>query len=384
MERLYYLELIKKRFEVNPICALLGPRQVGKTTLARQFVTNHFHNNVEFFDLENPLDIARLTNPMLTLSVLTESLIVIDEIQRAPELFQILRVLVDRPGNTQKFLILGSASRDLLQQSSETLAGRISYIELPPFYLSEVTDYKKLLLQGGFPRSYLANTQEQSFQWRIDYISTFLERDIPQLGFSIPANQMRRFWMMLVHYHGQILNASQLGISLALSSPTIKKYIDILVGTFMVRLLQPWSENLKKRQIKSPKLYLRDTGIMLALLSITDQKQLNHTPQLGAIWEGFALEQIINIFHLMHDELFFWATQSGAELDLFIIKQGKRIGFEIKYTDKPTVTKSMKIAQEDLKLDHLFVIYPGDKLFPLDTKITACGIEKIETIKPLM
>lgn len=382
MKRHYYLELIKKRFEVNPICALLGPRQVGKTTLARQFIAEQFQQNVEFFDLENPLDVARLTNPMLTISAITEPLIVIDEIQRTPELFQVLRVLVDRPGNTQKFLILGSASRDLLQQSSETLAGRISYIELPPFYLSEVDDYKKLVLRGGFPRSYLADTQENSFQWRIDYISTFLERDIPQLGFSIPTNQMRRFWMMLAHYHGQILNAAQLATSLTLSSPTIKKYIDILVGTFMVRLLQPWSENIKKRQVKSPKLYLRDSGIMLALLHITDQKQLNHMPQLGAIWEGFALEQLIDTLHLTSDELFFWATQSGAELDLFVIKNGKRIGFEIKYTDKPSITKSMKIAQEDLKLDHLFVIYPGDKLFPLDTNITACGIEKIANLKP--
>jgi hypothetical protein len=383
MIRKNYLHKIKETFQVHPVCALLGARQVGKTTLAHQFINKTIKNpkNVHFFDLEDPLDLARLENPMLTFSALEEGLIVIDEIQRKPELFPILRVLVDKKNNTTKFLILGSASRDLISQSSETLAGRIGYIELPPFSLSEVENSTKLFMRGGFPRSYLAQTESNSYNWRRNYITTFLERDIPNLGFSIPPQQMRRFWMMLAHYHGQILNVSNLANSLNLSSHTIKKYIDILCGTFMIRTLQPWFENIKKRQIKTPKLYFRDSGILFALLTLETKKQILSYPNLGAFWEGFAVEEIIRITEASHDEYFFWATQSGAEVDLFITKGGKRFGFEFKHTDKPSMTKSMHSGIENLKLNHLFLIYPGDKLFPLSETVTACGLDTITTKK---
>lgn len=380
MIRADYLEAIRTQFRVHPICAILGPRQVGKTTLARTYVEDNAQN-AYFFDLENPLDLARLENPMLALTSLTQKLIIIDEIQRRPDLFPILRVLVDRPKNVQQFLILGSASRDLIKQSSETLAGRIGYIELPPFSLYETHDSNKLWLRGGFPRSYLAKNDADSYLWRQNYITTFLERDIPNLGFSIPPVQMRRFWLMLAHYHGQIFNASELGNSLAISSHMVRKYLDILAGTFMVRILLPWFENIQKRQVKSPKIYFRDSGILNALLSIESHNQLNINPRLGAFWEGFALEEIIRIFRLTTQECYFWATQAAAELDLFIISRGARLGFEFKYTDAPKSSKSMAIALEDLKLDYLFVIYPGNEIFPLTEKIIACGLNTLATNK---
>jgi len=383
MNRPQYLEFITFNFKVHPICAILGPRQVGKTTLARQYVEQFFVGNSYFFDLENPLDIARLENPMLTLQSISEELIVIDEIQLRPELFPVLRVLVDMTrtavGKTEqrskKFLILGSVSRDLIQQSSETLAGRIGYIELSPFSLMEVKDNKRLWLRGGFPNSYLADNDADSYLWRQNYIRTFLERDIPSLGFNIPALQMRRFWLMLAHYHGQIFNASEISRSLGISDHMVRKYLDILAGTFMIRILLPWFENLKKRQVKSPKIYFRDSGILYALLDISTLDQLYRNPHLGAFWEGFALEEII-IAHKEY-ECFFWSTQADAELDLLIIKQGKRIGFEVKYTDAPKITKSMKIAIEDLKLDQLIIIYPGNLEFPLAENIMVQGLNKI-------
>ncbi len=379
MIRKDYLERIQTLLGVHPICAILGPRQVGKTTLARDYTAIHHIDDAHFFDLEDPLDLARLQNPMLALSNVTAKFIVIDEIQRIPELFPILRVFVDRPQNNQQFLILGSASRDLIQQSSETLAGRIGYIELPPFTLFEVHESNKLWLRGGFPRSYLAETEEKSFLWRKNYITTFLERDILNLGFNIPPEQMRRFWLMIAHYHGQILNASELSRSLSISDHTVRRYIDILAGTFMIRILSPWFENLKKRQVKSPKIYFRDSGILNALLDIEDNKMLQRNPKLGAFWEGFALEQIIQALVVSSQECFFWATQAAAELDLFIIKKGKRIGFEFKYTDSPTTSKSMHSAQRDLKLDLLMVIYPGKDIFPLTETFVACGLDSIIT-----
>jgi uncharacterized protein len=377
MQRSHYIQAIEKQFKIHPICALLGPRQVGKTTLAREYIEKHPKEKVHFFDLENPLDLARLENPMLAFSSLTSDLIVIDEIQRRPELFPILRVLVDEVGKNRKFLILGSASRDLINQSTETLAGRIGYIELMPFSLAEVQNSKQLFLRGGFPRAYLAANDEESYLWRQAYISTFLERDIPSLGFQIPPQHIRRFWLMLAHYHGQIFNASELGRSLAISDHTVRRYLDILIGTFMVRSLSPWFENLGKRQVKSPKVYFRDSGILHALLGIQDEIQLNVFPKLGALWEGFAVEEVIREVHATQDECYFWATQSGAELDLFIIKNGKRLGFEFKYTDSPKITSSMKIASLDLKLDHLYVVYPGKEIFPLSETITAQGIESL-------
>lgn len=372
-----FLQKIITQFGVHPICAILGPRQVGKTTLAREYVARHAPDNAHIFDLENPLDLERLENPMLALSSLPQKLIVIDEIQRKPELFPILRVLVDQPNSNRQFLILGSASRDLIRQSSETLAGRIGYLELPPFTLAEVKDSKKLWLRGGFPRSYLANTEDKSILWRKDYITTFLERDIPNLGFSIPAEQMRRFWLMLVHYHGQTLNNSELARSLSISDHIVRKYIDILAGTFMMRILSPWYENIAKRQVRSPKIYFRDSGILHALIDVTTTTQLQTHPRLGAFWEGFALEQVIQACQARPEEVYFWSTQADAELDLFIMYKGKRLGFEFKYADAPKTTRSMHIAQQDLKLDHLGVIYPGNQTFPMTESITAYGLDTI-------
>jgi predicted AAA+ superfamily ATPase len=373
MIRQHFLDQIDFQFKIHSVCGLLGPRQVGKTTLARQYAAKF--KSVHFIDLENPLDLARLENPMLALAAIQADLIVIDEIQRRPELFPVLRVLVDE--KPRKFLILGSASRDLLQQSSETLAGRIGYIELPPFSLEETHEYKKLWLRGGFPIAYLAKTNRESYAWRQSYISTFMERDIPSLGFNIPPNQMRRLWMMLAHNHGNILNSSELGVALSITHHTVRNYIDILAGTFMIRLLQPWFENIGKRQIKSPKVYLRDSGLFHALLGIQSHEQLTTYPRLGASWEGFALEEIIKKYDAQPEECFFWATQGGAELDLLIVKNGKLLGFEIKYTDAPKTTKSMMVALEDLKLDHLYVVHPQPGSFPLAEKISALGIEEL-------
>jgi predicted AAA+ superfamily ATPase len=376
MDRSFFYDQINFQFKIHSVCGLLGPRQVGKTTLAKKYAQKY--NKVHFFDLENPLDLARLENPMLALMDLQSDLIVIDEVQRRPELFPVLRVLVDQ--RPRKFLILGSASRDLLQQSSETLAGRIGYTELTTFSVSEGAEESKLWLQGGLPLSYLSSPEE-SYAWRQSYISTFLERDIPSLGFNIPPMLMRRLWMMVAHYHGQILNASEIGKSLSLSHHTVRKYLDILSGTFMVRILTPWFENISKRQVKSPKIYLRDSGLLHTLVGIADAEQLQLHPKLGSSWEGFALEEIIKEYHALSEECYFWATQAGAELDLLIIKDGKRIGFEFKYTDAPKVTLSMHIAIETLKLDHLYVVFPyKEESFPLSEQITARGLSKEKDI----
>lgn len=380
MKREQYLKKIKKYLEVNPICAILGARQVGKTTLARQFAET-YNRKVEFFDLENPMHLTSLETPLLTLSKYDNMLVVIDEIQRRPELFPILRVLVDDPKKKYTFLILGSASRELIHQSSETLAGRISYIELPPFTLLDVDNVNKLLIRGGFPKSYLSASNEKSFHWREEYISTFLEKDLPSFGFDIPARQMHRFWMMLCFYHGQIFNASEIATSLMVSDKTVTKYLDILAGTFMIRVLQPWFENIKKRQTKTPKIYFRDSGIFNTLSSIHSLTELAKTPKIGPLWEGFALEETINCLQVRSNDCYFWSTHNEAELDLLIFKSGKRIGFEFKYTDSPKITKSMSIALADLKLDHLYVIFPGKFQFPLSEQITAMGLELLPKLK---
>lgn len=380
MKRPYLLNQIQLTYAVHTVCALLGPRQAGKTTLAKMYAQEHFENDFFFFDLENPRDIERLQNPLLAFSQVTQKLIVIDEIQRNPDLFPILRVLVDNAENKHIFLILGSASRDLIKQSSESLAGRIGYIEVMPFSLEETHESTLLWTRGGFPKSYLADTDAQSFNWRKNYISTFLEQDIPTLGFQIPPQQMRRFWLMLAHYHGQLLNASELGNAMGISHHTVKRYIDILAGTFMIRVLEPWFENISKRQIKSPKIYFRDSGILHALLNITNDEQLYANPKIGASWEGFAIEEVIRYAHTSSSECFFWSTQSGAELDLFMIKDGKRIGFECKYSDTPKTTKSMHIVITDLILDHVYVIVPGNFSYAISKQITACGLDAVSTI----
>ncbi len=371
MQRVDFIKKIRNRFSVSPVVALLGPRQAGKTTLARDYLAS-LSSPVSYFDLENPIDLARLDEPMLAFEK-TEGLIVIDEIQLRPNLFPILRVLVDSDKNYQ-FLILGSASRDLIHQSSETLAGRISYIECTPFTLKEVKSADRLMQRGGFPRSYLAKSISISNQWRDDYISTFLERDIPNLGFRVPARTMRRFWMMLTHYHGQTFNASELGRSLGVAHTTVKHYLDILVGTFMIRELSPWYENIQKRQVKSSKIYFRDSGIYLSLLRIPDKEQLYMHPKLGAAWEGFAMEQLINYHGVNSEDCFFWGVHQEAELDLLLHIEGKRIGFEFKYQDAPKLTKSMSIAIDLLHLDKLFVIYPGSQTYQLSQDIVVIGL----------
>lgn len=370
MNRTQHLQEIDTAFSVNPVCAILGPRQCGKSTLA--FMYAKTQQNVHEFDLEDPTDLARLENPKLALMDL-DGLIIIDEIQRRPDLFPVIRVLVDK--FKKQFLILGSVSRDLINQSSETLAGRISYIELTPFSFGEVQDIKKLWQRGGYPLSYLAQDDVTSALWRKGYITTFLERDIPNLGINIPAETIRRFWMMLAHFHGNIFNASELGRSLGYSDTTIKRYLDILVGTFMLRRLSPWFENINKRQVKSPKIYFKDSGILHSLLGIRDSKDLMTNPKLGASWEGLAIEEVIRYNNADPFDCYFWATHNNAELDLLILQNGKKIGFEFKYTDSPKITPSMQIALNDLKLDSLTVIIPGKHNFKLSNEIWVQGLE---------
>ncbi len=378
-KRTEHLESVKKSFETHPVVALLGPRQCGKTTLAHLFIEQeNLKRKVHFFDLEDPADLVILENPKTVLESL-QGLIVLDEIQRLPDLFPILRVLVDRDEKGERqFLLLGSASGKLMKQSSESLAGRIAYIELTPFSLFEVDHFSKLWLQGGFPKSYLAKSEEASAYWRKQYIATFLERDIPNLGIKIAPVALRRFWMMLTHYHGQTFNASEMGKSLGIAGTTIRHYLDILTGTFMIRQLLPWFENLKKRQVKTPKIYFRDSGIYHALCNIVDQDALLHYPKLGASWEGFALEEVIRLYQAEPGEVFYWGIHSSAELDLFLLKNGKRIGFEFKYKDAPKMTRSMEIALQELKLDELNVIYPGKKSYSLSSKVRVKSLGTIE------
>jgi predicted AAA+ superfamily ATPase len=376
MLRERFLLLIEEHFKVHKVCALLGPRQCGKTTISKDFANQKQIPRINIFDLENPLDLERLKEPMLAFADL-QGVIIIDEIQYKPDLFKVLRVLVDR--EDIKFLVLGSASRDLIQQSSETLAGRIGYIEMTPFQMSEVQEVERLWLRGGFPLSYLAADNEISYLWRQNYIKTFLERDIPNLGFSIAPLQLRRFWLMLCHYHGGIFNASELGKALGISHHTIKHYLDILHGTFMVRILPPWYENLKKRQVKTPKIYFRDSGIYHALLGLIKHEDVALNPKIGASWEGFALEQVITYYDAETEECYFWSSHNVAEIDLLILKHGKRIGFEFKYTDTPKITSSIKTAIEDLKLDQVKIIFPGDIRFPLSDKLEAVGLSSLVT-----
>jgi predicted AAA+ superfamily ATPase len=378
IKRIKELKMLKERLKENPVVAILGPRQCGKTTLSKQFSRN-VSEEVHFFDLEDPRHLARLENPTLALENL-KGFIVIDEIQRKPDLFPVLRVLVDK-NSSAKYIILGSASRDLIVQSSESLAGRISYIEMGGFsieHLSAVADIKKLWIRGGFPRSFLAGSEQSSFQWRQDFVTTFLERDIPNLGIRIPARTLRQFWMMLAHYHGQIFNASEIGRSLSISDNTARRYLDLLSGTFVVRQLQPWYYNTKKRIVKRPKMYFRDSGILHALLSLDNYNAVTTYPKLGASWEGFAIQQAIEHLNLREEETFFWAVHTGAELDLVFAKKGKLWGIEVKYDEAPRLTKSMKFAMNELSLSHLWVIYPGAGNYQLDKNISAVSIEKIK------
>ena len=380
MERLFLHEQVARAFKVTPIVTLLGPRQSGKTTLARDFAKTfpRFDFKKNYFDLEDPQHLELLNNPSLTLANLT-GLIVIDEIQRKPDLFPFLRTLADRKNPRVKFLILGSASRDLIQQSSESLAGRISYIEVSPFGLSEVgvAKYERLWLRGGYPRAFLAKDNDVCWSWRENYITTFLERDIPNLGIRIAPQLLRRFWMMIAHCHGNIFNASDIGNSLALNDKTMKHYLDILTGTFMVRTLMPWYENIAKRQVKRPKIYLRDSGLLHQLLGIADQTQLSHHPKLGASWEGFALESIILNYQVAPENAYFWSVHGQAELDLLLLQKGKRIGFEIKYSDTPKLTRQHHDIIKTLKLDRFYLVTPEGTERELDKTIRITTLKQI-------
>jgi uncharacterized protein len=370
------IDKVLQSLEENPVTAILGPRQCGKTTLAHQVVNKE---SDVFFDLENPTHLARLTNPLLTLRH-QSGMIVIDEIQRMPSLFEVLRVLVDDPSFKAHFLVLGSAAPSLVRGVSESLAGRVGFVDLSGFDLWEVKadDFTPLWVRGGFPRSYLSKSDIAAYRWCENFIRTFLERDIPQLGISIPATTLRRFWTMIAHYHGQVLNTAELARSLGSAEGTARKYLDILSGAYMIRQLQPYFVNLKKRQVKAPKVYVRDSGILHALLALESLDQLSSHPKLGASFEGFVVEEIYSLADSR--DIYFWATHGGAELDVLLISKGKPIGFEIKYTDAPRITKSMRIALEDLTLHHLYVVYPGDETFPLSHDVTALPVMKLKTI----
>ena len=367
VKRLALLSQIRHALRRSRVVALIGPRQSGKTTLARQIVPP---DSPRYFDLEEPTSLARLAEPMTALAPL-RGVIVIDEVQRRQDLFPMLRVLADRRPLSARFLILGSASPELLRQSSESLAGRMETITLPGFTLAEVgaRALNRHWLRGGFPRSFLARTHEDSLRWRNEFIQTYLERDLPQLGISIPAQALRRFWAMVAHYHGNIWNAAEPARSLGVSEPTVRRYLDLLTGVFLVRQLPAWHENLGKRQVKAPKVYVRDSCLLHALLGVRTDAELLHHPKCGASWEGYAIEEALNL--VQPDDAYFWATHQGAELDLLLLKNGRRFGMEIKRTDAPTLTPSMRIALDDLRLEHLIVLYPGMRRYPLSTRVTA-------------
>jgi len=371
IDRSHYLQSLAIATGRSPVTALLGPRQCGKTTLARQFGQQR---SAHYFDLESSMDQQRLQNPELMLGQL-QGFIILDEIQIMPELFNALRVLVDKPNNQLTFLILGSASPHIIKNVSETLAGRVEFIELSGFNLRETDNTRKLWLRGGFPRSFLAHSEDDSYVWRDGFIRTFLERDIPMLGINIAPASMRRFWTMLAHFHGQTWNASELGRSMGLSDKTVRSYLDILTSTFMIRQLQPWHENLRKRQVKAPKIYFRDSGLLHSLLNIPDYHSLTGHPRLGASWEGFAMEQVL--LSMQASEAYFWSTYSGAEVDLLLFKDGKRYGVEFKYNEAPKVTKSMHVAIHDLSLDHLWIIYPGSDAYPVTDKIMVKSLAQL-------
>ena len=376
IQREHLVKQVKNALRHNPVAVLLGPRQCGKTTLSRMIAAQR---KCEVFDLEDPADVSRLASPMLALEPL-RGLVIIDEVQRGPALFEILRVLVDRVGNRARFLLLGSASPHVVRGVSESLAGRAAMIEMGGFDLGEIghENYRKLWMRGRFPRSFLARGEKVSWQWRGDFVRTFLERDIPQLGITIPAETLRRFWTMVAHYHGQVWNASAFARSLGQSEKTTRRYLDLLTGAYVVRQLQPWYENLRKRQVKSPKMYIRDTGLLHSLLSLETPKAVMGHPKLGASWEGFALEQVLAVLDV--PDAYYWATHSGAEIDLLVFKNGKRLGFEFKCTDGPQMTRSIHNAIADLNLDKTFIVYPGKQSYPIETNVRALSILDLDSL----
>ncbi|MCY4137138.1 MAG: ATP-binding protein [Rhodobacteraceae bacterium] len=366
------LEALRAKLRRSPITALLGPRQCGKTTLAQSLKAEHV------FDLEDPRSLARLDEPQTALEGLNGT-VVIDEVQRKPDLFPLLRVLADRQPAT-RYLLLGSASPDLVKEISESLAGRVAYHDLGPLAVDETgtREWRKLWLRGGFPRSYLSDDDAASALWREDFVRSHLERDIPALGISVPAETLRRFWMMVSHYHGQTLNLSELGRSFGVSDHTVRRYLEILSGTFMVRLLPPWHANVGKRLVKAPKLYIRDSGLFHALHTVATSVQLESHPKLGASWEGFALEQAVRLVGVTHP--YFWRTHSGAELDLVWQAHGALWGMEFKYQDAPRMTKSIRAVLHDLPLQHLWIVYPGPDRYRLDNSVSVLPVAEISNI----
>ena len=377
ISRTGHLGAIRALLRQFPVVAILGARQVGKTTLARQLAGEH-RGHVTRFDLESEEDLALLADPLLALRPL-KGLIVVDEVQRRPELFPTLRVLVDEPRAARRFLVLGSASPQLLRQTSESLAGRIAFYELGGFSLDEVgvKNWARLWRRGSFPRSLLARSEPDSMRWRQELIRTYLERDLPSLGLGLPARTLRRFWMMLAHYHGQTWNSSELARAFGVAHTTVQRYLDVLSETFMVRQLQSWHENVGKRQVKAPKIYIRDSGLLHALFGLETSREIESHPKVGASWEGFALQSVVSRLGARPEECYFWATHAGAELDLLIVRGGRRIGLEFKRTTAPAVTKSMRIAIEDLGLSKLFVVHAGSRSYQMARGINAIAIDRV-------
>ncbi len=379
-EHLKRLTSLLKQF---PVVAILGARQVGKTTLARELQKAR-KQPAHTFDLERQSDLGRLADPELALAPL-KGLVVLDEIQRLPNLFPLLRVLADRRPIRTRFLILGSASPEMLRQGNETLAGRIAYYPLDGLSLQEVgiKNHAELWLRGGFPRSFLESSNAKSQTWRQQFITTFLERDIPQLGIQVSATTLRRFWTMLAHYHGQVWNASEFGRSFGVADNTVRNYLDILSSAFVVRQLQPWHENLKKRQVKSTKVYLSDSGMLHTLLGLKTMADVEAYPKLGASWEGFVIAQVAARLEVRPEECYFWATHAGAELDLLVVRGRKRWGFKVKRTSAPSITPSMRTALEDLKLQRLFVVHAGEHSFDMANNIRAVALSHLlDELKP--
>jgi predicted AAA+ superfamily ATPase len=377
IERERELAILRGLLRRFPVVGIIGARQVGKTTLARM-LCERMSRPIHFYDLENPEDLARLAEPMLVLPRL-KGLVVIDEIQRHSDLFPVLRVLADRPRHPCRFLILGSASPDLLRQSSETLAGRVAYHRLGGFALDEVEspNHLKLWRRGGLPRSYLAASESGSFEWRRGFVQTFIERDLPQLGINISSATIRRFWTMLAHYHGQIWNSSDFARSFGVADTTVRGYLDRLISAFAARQLPPWHENVGKRQVRAPKIYVPDSGLLHALLNLPTVADIDAHPKAGASWEGFVIEQLTRRIGAEDHECFFWATHGGAELDLLIVRGRTRLGFEIKRTVAPKMTRSAHIALQDLKLDHLDILHAGDHTFPLGKNVRAVAVRRL-------
>ena len=380
--RQHHLRRVRRLLQEFPVVALLGVRQVGKSTLARQLVASR-RGPTTWFDLENPTDLARLADPGLELRPL-RGLVVLDEIHRLPDVFPLLRVLADRPRTPARFLVLGSASPDLLRQTSETLAGRVAFHELNGFGLREVGDLERLWLRGGFPLSYLARSAPASRRWLDSFIRTFLERDIPAFGNLVPSATLRRFWIMLAHWHGQLWNGNEFGRAFGVAHTTVRRYLDLLTSVFVVRQLQPWYENIGKRQVRSPKIYIGDSGVLHALLGLTTREQIVSHPKVGASWEGFVVQQVIDLLAAPPEQCFHWSTHSGAQLDLLVIAGNRRYGFEVKRTEAPRQTPSMRSAVETLGLDRLDVVHAGPDRYALAPHIRALpAAQLVRELRPL-